>query len=94
MKSLPTYLWIAPIRPLKRGHPRREACEAALVACRKLGMEETAANILYLVMRGLQTRDCNFLNEAIRLFGDRALPDLQRTRIRVKDVPNPVRASS
>lgn len=72
-ERLPFFVWIAPIRALKRTHSRRRACEEALGVCRRLGLDERLhGHIIYLVLQALQLRSPDFLDEAVDLFRGRS----------------------
>ena len=56
------------MRSLCRSHKRRQACEAATNACRQLNLDEDkSANVVYLVLRALQTGSPEFMAEAVDL---------------------------
>lgn len=64
-EQLPFYVWIIPFRGLKRTHRRRRTCEEALAVCRRLGLdEELSGQVVYEVLRALQTGSLAFLNDA------------------------------
>lgn len=64
-ERLPFFVWLIPFRGLKATHPRRRICEEALAVCRRLGLdEELSGQVLYEVLRALQTGPLAFLNDA------------------------------
>ena len=68
-KRLPFFIWIAPWRTARDGSKRRRTVDAALDAVRQAGcFGERESEVVYNVLRALQTGESDFLNEAIRLF--------------------------
>lgn len=63
-EKLPFFVWLIPFRGLKRVHRRRRTCEEALAVCRRLGLdEELSGQVVYEVLRALQTGPLAFLND-------------------------------